>query len=125
MEELKIFDLETVVMDVPLPQDFKHEEVFSEGGGAVEGGVSNRRSSVQNQNAQKETYYACPIFGLTHAINELNAMEDDIIGSKREEINAYEKTKEVVKAKEVWFSPVRGGTMQGSLNHFKKAGKIE
>ncbi len=33
MEELAIFDLETVVMDEPSPNDFVHEEVYQEGFG--------------------------------------------------------------------------------------------
>lgn len=127
MEDLKIFDLETTIMDEPSPDDFIHEEVYEEGFGGSSNltEVRNRRTSVQNQNAQKETYYACPIFGLTHAINELNAMEGERIGEVRTELNALENTRAIVAAKEVWFRPTMGGTMQGAMNYAKKRGWID
>jgi len=121
MEELHIFDQESGT-DEPSDKDYKFEEVYSDFGGSTTGKeVLNRRSSLQNQNAQKETYYACPIFWLIHAMNELNAMEDEKLGTKREELNWLEETRQVVTNKEPWFAPTRWGTMQWSLERYRKA----
>lgn len=124
MDELVIFDLETGVLDEPRDTDYLHEEVYEEFGGGWEW-VQNRRTSIQNQNAQVETHYACPIYGLTHAINELNAMEGEKVGEVRTELSALENTRAIVSTKERWFNPKLWGSMQWAMDYARKRGWID
>lgn len=127
MDDLQIFDLDTGILYEPSEKDYIHEEVYADFWGALQpvNWVYNRRSHIQNQNAQKETYYACPIFGLTHAINELNAMEWEKVGEVRTELSGLENTKAIVTGNERWFRPTMGGTMNGMLDYSKKRGWID
>lgn len=121
------FILPDAGFDQPDERDFPHEEVFEFGGFSVEkegNQKRNRRTLVQNQNAQVETHYACSIYGLTHVYNELNAIESESLGVTRPEKDALYVTREVVSAN-VWFQPKRGWYMQNALKYFKDNGMID
>lgn len=125
--ELNFLEVDAGV-DEPSETDFVHSDVFEESGGATgfleEMKVENRRTQVYNQNASPETYYACSIFGLTHAINEINAMEASRLDVQVAEKDPLYVFRDVVKAN-VGFRQNFGWSMQQALKFMKDSGFIE
>ena len=121
MEDIELPD---AGLDEPSAADFKHEEVFSEFWGALSDWVQNRRTSLYNQNAQKETYYSCSVYGAIHAINESNAIEAEGMEIKVDEKDALKIARDVINAK-IGFRQGFGWVMQGMLKYAKDNGWID